>query len=581
MLSVFLSSFIASLIPLSCGYFLNKFFFKNKNINLFEYGIYGFLPIGIIAIILNFFFPLSQSLNNFFLIPIFFFLKEKLKNKEFYILLKINFLISILVTIFIAFDTVYRPDAGWYHLPFTKILNDFKIIFGTASLHPMFGVNSILQYISAVFNNSILKEKGVLLPNALIAIYFFGFFISEFLKKKNTFVKKFFCFFILVYMFIEANRYGEYGNDIPGLFYFIYVIYLFLDLKKLNISYKEIEKISLFSAFTFTIKTFLIFIFFIPLIFFLKNIKKKIFPFFSLLFLISWFLKNIFITGCIIYPVNFTCFNNLDWYSSNPKFQISALNSSQFTELYIKGWYNKKDLTNISKDSYQNDLEKKNSFLKNFKWLNKNWLSNNFQNVIKRFDYFIILILLMILINKFIIKDKLFSRNKYFLNSQIKIVLIIGLVGTAVFFYKFPDGRYGVSYILITLFCFFINFFETTSFPDSIKKINKFYTSIVLSLLCLVMFSKSAVRIISNFNFAHSAWPNIYDLDNPNSGKRNFKFLEKNGTKIYFSSSDNLKIVHKNLCAYNKSPCTPTKNYLNQFDIKKNNFGYLTLKLIK
>ena len=581
MVGIIFNAFIASLIPISFGYFLNKFFFKNKNTNFFEYGIYGFLPIGVIALSLNFFYPLSQNLNNLFIIPIFFFLIELFRNREIYSLIKINFLISLLVTIFIAFDTVYRPDAGWYHLPFTKILNDFKIIFGTASLHPMFGVNSILQYISAVFNNSILNDKGVLFPNALIAIYFFGFFISELFKKNKNFLKKFFSFFVLSYMFIEANRYSEYGNDIPGLFYFLYVIYLFLDIKKYNLSYKEIEKISLFSVFAFTIKTFLIFIFIIPLIFFLKNIKKKIFPLIASFFLIAWFIKNILISGCLIYPVNFTCSNNLKWYSSNPKFQISALNSSQFTELYIKGWYNEKNIINISEDNYQYDLEKKNRFLKNFNWLNKNWLSNNFKNIIKRFDYFIILILSLIFINKLILKNKLLQRKNYLLNSEIKIILLIGLVGTSVFFYKFPDGRYGVSYILITLFCILINFFEKISFPDSLKRINKSLVSVTLSILCLVMITKSIVRINLNYNYTNSAWPNIYDLDKPNNYKTNFEFVEKNGTKIFYSSSDNLKIVHKNLCAYNKAPCTPTKNYLNQFDIEKNNFGYLILKLNK
>ena len=569
MVGIIFNTFLASLIPISFGYFLNKFFFKNKNTNFFEHGICGFLPIGVIALSLNFFYPLSQNLNNLFIIPIFFFLIELFRNREIYSLIKINFLISLLVTIFIAFDTVYRPDAGWYHLPFTKILNDFKIIFGTASLHPMFGVNSILQYISAVFNNSILNDKGVLFPNALIAIYFFGFFISELFKKNKNFLKKFFSFFVLSYMFIEANRYSEYGNDIPGLFYFLYVIYLFLDIKKYNISYKEIEKISLFSVFAFTIKTFLIFIFIIPLIFFLKNIKKKIFPLIASFFLIAWFIKNILISGCLIYPVNFTCSNNLKWYSSNPKFQISALNSSQFTELYIKGWYNEKNIINISEDNYQYDLEKKKRFLKNFNWLNKNWLSNNFKNIIKRFDYFIILILSLIFINKLILKNKLLQRKNYLLNSEIKIILLIGLVGTSVFFYKFPDGRYGVSYILITLFCILINFFEKISFPDSLKRINKSLVSVTLSILCLVMITKSIVRINLNYNYTNSAWPNIYDLDKPNNYKKNFEFVEKNGTKIFYSSSDNLKIVHKNLCAYNKAPCTPTKNYLNQFDIEK------------
>ena len=219
-------------------------------------------------------------------------------------------------------------------------------------------------------------------------------------------------------------------------------IYLFLDIKKYNLSYTEIEKISLFSVFAFTIKTFLIFIFLIPLILFIKNVKKKILPLVASFFLIAWLTKNILISGCLIYPVNFTCFNNLDWYSSNPKFQISALNSSQFTELYIKGWYNEKKIINISEDNYQIDLEKKISFLKNFNWLNEYWLSNNFKNIIKIFDYFLILFLLLILINKIILKNKLLLK-KNFLNTEIKVILFIGLVGTSIFFYKFQMDDMG------------------------------------------------------------------------------------------------------------------------------------------
>ena len=95
------------------------------------------------------------------------------------------------------------------------------------------------------------------------------------------------------------------------------------------------------------------------------------------------------------------------------------------------------------------------------------------------------------------------------------------------------------------------------------------------------MVTKNILRINENYNFISTSWPNIYDLDNKNSGKKTFNFVEKNGLKIFYSSSENLKIVHKNLCAYNNAPCTPTKNYLNQFYIEKNNFGYFTLKLNK
>ena len=56
MVGIIFNSFIASLIPISFGYFLNKFF-KIKT-QIFEYGIYGFLPTKICTI--KFFYPLSK-----------------------------------------------------------------------------------------------------------------------------------------------------------------------------------------------------------------------------------------------------------------------------------------------------------------------------------------------------------------------------------------------------------------------------------------------------------------------------------------------------------------------------------------
>ena len=110
-------------------------------------------------------------------------------------------------------------------------------------------------------------------------------------------------------------------------------------------------------------------------------------------------------------------------------------------------------------------------------------------------------------------------------------MLLIGSVGTLIFFYKFPDGRYGASYILISLFVIFINFFENYLFQNH-KKINKSLVTITLSLLCLVMITKSIVRINSNHIYVNSAWPNIYDLNDPNNVKLDFNFVEKNGTKV-------------------------------------------------
>ena len=52
-----------------------------------------------------------------------------------------------------------RPDAGLYHLPFINIINDSKLIFGSANLEFRFGHTSILQYLAAGFNNIVFTEK--------------------------------------------------------------------------------------------------------------------------------------------------------------------------------------------------------------------------------------------------------------------------------------------------------------------------------------------------------------------------------------------------------------------------------------
>ena len=55
-----------------------------------------------------------------------------------------------------------------YHLPYTKIINDNKIIFGISNIHFRFGHTSILQYLNAIFNNYIFNSKGIIIPAAII-----------------------------------------------------------------------------------------------------------------------------------------------------------------------------------------------------------------------------------------------------------------------------------------------------------------------------------------------------------------------------------------------------------------------------
>ena len=100
------------------------------------------------------------------------------------------FFFLILSTIFvyfiIIFSTINRPDAGLYHLPFTQILNEHKIILGLSNIHSRFGHISIIQYLSAINYNFIIGLDGILIPLASLMVFIFLYFVSEIYKFINN-----------------------------------------------------------------------------------------------------------------------------------------------------------------------------------------------------------------------------------------------------------------------------------------------------------------------------------------------------------------------------------------------------------
>ena len=168
MINVFLSCFVIT-------YFLTlvsgslKISLKKNSTCVCEEIVFGLIIISFIALLFNFFLPLSLNLNTLIfclIIIIAFFKKIFFKNKDEILII---FTISILSSLFLLYSDSYRPDAGLYHLPYIKILNDEKIIFGLSNLHTRFGHISILQYQSAFFNNLIFGLNATVIPSAVIA----------------------------------------------------------------------------------------------------------------------------------------------------------------------------------------------------------------------------------------------------------------------------------------------------------------------------------------------------------------------------------------------------------------------------
>ena len=584
MYEIIFNSTILIFTLISAGHFFSKIILQNNNqLEISHYGILGIIFLSIISFILNLIAPLNEMISNFifiFIILNFFIIKFKNKLQITNFIKKIIPLI-LLNILLISYSNYYDPDGAWYHLPFSRLINDYKIILGSASLHPMFGSHSILQYFAASLHNSLTGPNGVLFVNSLIGAFFLMFFFEKYKLEKNFYLK-IFLFMALVLFFIEMNRVSEYGNDTGGHLFFILTIFFSLKIlleKKLTpIAFKEI---CLLSLFTFFIKPLLIFILFIPAWLYIKNNLYKNFsfvPLFSVLITFFWLLKNTLLTGCLIYPLNFTCIEKLSWYSSNSNFLISAKNSSQFSELHSKGWKNFDQ--NIRKFvNYENELEKKENFKNSFKWVNSYIEGGYYNNILKKVDYYIIFLALVFLILFYLSKKSRLRREKLFKKGDLKkinILLYLNLIFFFIFIIKFPDGRYGLSYMFVVIYFIFIYIFCYLNFNLRFLKLIKIL-NFFLIILFTVFLLKNSMKILIQNEIA-SPLPDI-NYKNSQIFKKMSKKIE-NGKifDIYYGDAKNIRFAEKNLCKYFKSPCIPNVKSIDDFIIEKKS-DYLILKL--
>ena len=527
---IYLNSLSCLIIILNGIAFKKAFNFENINKNFLEAGLYGLISISFITFIANFVFKISNIMSIFILIiPILFVLKQIIpKTKE---LLLISILLGLISSFIMYLDNTNRPDAGLYHLPFINIINDSKIIIGSANLEFRFGHTSVLQYLSAAFNNHIFSENGILLTQANIFSIVVLYFLSL-LKVNNTFLKLFFFVFLFNILY-SMNRYSGFGNDDPAhMFYFLSIcnlVYFYFDKDN-----NKIKNIIFFSLFAFLIKPFLILVFIFPLILLIDK-ETKIFTktnIFCLLILIFWGLKNILISSCALYPVSFTCIKNVEWTTyksriSNPE------RASRTSEAWAKDWPN----NNIIIDQSE--------YIKKFRWV-KTWKKNHFNVFLNEILPQLILICLII-----IFFPKILNNN---IDRSLKIkIFIVALISFSLWFIKFPIYRYGQAYIItfINSFMFFPFFKKIGIFNfnnENIYRLIKYF----LAFIFLGIILKNINRINENieYKYFNYPWPKMYSFTKQNNKNENLKVISDNGQFLYYKPNP------YSLCMYSESPCT-------------------------
>ena len=296
MIHLFISSFLASIFHFITGKLLsNHFNLDNKSFySLSLTSIIGLVFLSFISLTLNFFLPLSYTVNTIIFIVIILlflvFIKFFLKKNEIRFLFKYILFCTIGTFSLLIFSKVYVPDAGLYHLPFVNIINENKIIIGLSNIHQRFGHTSIMQYLSAIHFNNVFGLNGILIPLSSIGIYSIIFFLDKIKNIKKISISNTFSILIIFYICWKMNRYSEYGNDAPAHFIYFIIIQLYLNFleKSSKIDETNFFTLSFLSLFAFLNKTTLVLSILIPMIC-LNHINLKNLINFKYLFLIIFF----------------------------------------------------------------------------------------------------------------------------------------------------------------------------------------------------------------------------------------------------------------------------------------------------
>jgi hypothetical protein len=327
--------------------FIGRFFllyFKKFNINinfLSLHLVFGLFSFGSVSFVYNFFSGISDILFSYLLFAIFFIslFFILIVEKNFKIIFKYLVIIFISSFIFLFYSNQLPPgyDSGLYHIPHQVFIQNEKIVFGLTNMHSRFGLSTFYNYIAAIF----WKNNNFTIVSFLQSTYLIIFFIFlyELIEKKIKILN----IIVLATLFtmpiwFRYNIPGFSLVDLPyGIFFYLSVILSLLIF---------IEKSDLKNTYI------LYFIFSCALAFLHKSNGAQLLPLLLVtlgfciysrhssysyvlklllipsIIILLWIMRTTIISGCLLYPIEITCFD----------FSWVIKNEAEETYSAIKDW---------------------------------------------------------------------------------------------------------------------------------------------------------------------------------------------------------------------------------------------------
>ena len=398
----------------------NKVVDEYKSLNF----LFGVFLIGSTIVFINFFLPASSYLT-YILLFLFFILSYKAIISLKYIL---KIILVNLIIYPICLKISFAFDAGLYHLPYQNILRNEKIIFGLANM-PRYGFSSFQEYLgSIVFSSNFIFHKFII--GSFLSFFFL--FLDDLRKTKLNFDNIYFYYTLLSIPFL--SRYFSLNTTLTdfasGLllviqFYFAIKLCFFKNLnKEINLDNIQIFILLTFLCVAFkassslsVILFFVIMILLVKSIEFLKLIISKNIFLFLLIFL--WLLKNIIISGCLVFPIEASCFEIFDWNAAETakelRTSVTSWNRQPFADHSIT--------LHSSKWFFDYWIKTYDKFILSVLFLLFlififNFIFSYFEKKIKAYNFYYILFPLIVLL---IFQSETFKLIKNFLNLEFYV----------------------------------------------------------------------------------------------------------------------------------------------------------------
>ncbi|EMJ89939.1 putative membrane protein [Leptospira kirschneri str. JB] len=539
MLAILISSISSLYIFISLGILVEKIL--KVKFQFTDRVLVGLSVTNALVSFVSLFLPITVSVLYIFLLfcsVFLYFERENLKSLAFdWIRKSIVFIITfpfLLSALIFSLNPPFAYDSGLYHIQSIKWIQEYSVVPGLANLHGRFGFNPNIFTIFALTSLKEIFKQEIFSVNFLVYSLLVLHSINRIYKilKQEGFTN----FFLLnsIVLFLVLEQFMSLSSPTPDLISIVLPLYILTNLPK-NENHSELNLENYFASIILSVYTISVKLSTVPLCILIlllmiryKFDRKKLSIVISIMFLIllPWLIRNVILSGYLIYPFPAIDIFNFDW--------KAPLNAVVSEKLSITGWARNPG------EGYKEAAQ-----MKFWEWFPIWWSS-----ISKLNRLFIVISFLSPI---FIFIYSLFKKVK--IDFQTFAILFTSWMGAIFWILLAPDIRFGKAFLGISAISplFYFNF-RINFFPIKISKTSKqvilVFIFIVISVFLINRRTYNRFKSFIRENSALFVRPKKIEIPQ----NLEFKKIQMNHLEVFIPAEGDR-------CYDYKIPCMPYRNH--------------------